>query len=42
VDTTGRAGYQAKHVTIHSNDRVTPLTSVTVRLSIEANPAAPK
>ncbi len=32
----------AKHVTIHSNDRVMPTTSVTVLLSIAMGAAGPK
>jgi len=32
----------AKYVTIHSNDRVTPRTTVTVLLSIGMGSAAPK
>jgi hypothetical protein len=39
VDTTGRTGMLAKHVTIYSNDGVTPMTTVTVRLSIAAGTA---
>jgi hypothetical protein len=42
VDTTGRTGYLAKHVAIYSSDRVTPITTVTVRLSIAAGTAAPR
>jgi hypothetical protein len=42
VDTAGRAGYLAKHVTIYSNDRVTPATTVTVLLSIMTGTAGPK
>lgn len=32
----------AKHVTIHSNDRVTPMTTVTVLLSIATGTAGQK
>ena len=39
VDTFGRSGRMVKHVTIHTNDRVTPSTSVTVTLLIEAETA---
>jgi hypothetical protein len=39
VDTTGRIGKLAKHVMIHSNDPVTPMTTVTVQLSIATGTA---
>ena len=39
VDTTGRTGKLAKHVVIYSNDGVTPMTTVTVRLSIATGTA---
>jgi hypothetical protein len=42
VDTTGRNGSLAKHVTIYSNDAVTPMTTVTVRLTIAAITAGPE
>jgi hypothetical protein len=41
VDTAGRSGMMVKHVTIHTNDRVTPATSVTVMLLIKAGTAGP-
>jgi hypothetical protein len=42
VDTTGRTGALAKHVMIQSNDPVTPMTTVTVRLSVAAVTAGPE
>jgi hypothetical protein len=35
VDTAGRSGFMAKHVTIHTNDRVQPTTSVTLLLTVK-------
>lgn len=42
VDTAGRSGYMAKHVTIHSNDRVTPVLPVTVTITVTARAAVRK
>jgi hypothetical protein len=42
VDTAGTTGFMAKHVTIHSNDRVAPTTTVTVLLTVKANAAGQK
>jgi hypothetical protein len=39
VDTKGREGFMAKHVAIHSNDRVTPTVSVTLMLNVQREAA---
>jgi hypothetical protein len=41
VDTTGRSGYLAKHVTVHSNDPVTRAVSLTVLVDVVGKPAQP-
>ena len=39
MDTTGRSGYLAKHVTVHSNDPVTRVVSLTVLVQVAGKPA---
>jgi len=34
VDTTGKVGYLVKHVTVYSNDRVTPVLPLTISLDV--------
>ena len=42
VDTAGRLGSMTKHVTIRSNDQVTPTIPVTVMLTVTAVTAGQK
>lgn len=34
VDTAGKTGYLEKHVTVHTNDRITPVITFTLSLEV--------